>query len=377
MRVLFVNSGLGLGGAERQIVLLSKELVRRGHAASIYTLNRYVARVDELSGSGVDVVIDQKRWRLDPSVLWRLRSHIRAWQPDVVHGFLYDGNLYSRLAAAGMGVVVLGSERNDNYRVPVVHRAGYWLTSRLSHGIVANSFSGASFAQRLHRLTDARLHVVWNGIDLSEVDARLAGAVDVAGEIWPGDGLLKACMVGAIKPSKDYHLALKVMRELVRRDDRWRFICVGDELIRAQSGEKGEILAECDRLGLAPYVRFIGRRSDVLEIMQSCDALLITSTHEGFPNVVLEAMACGTPVASTLYSDVARILPRPWQVVPSRDPRALADALTRCVDERPDLAAAQRQWVETHATVAVSASAMLQVYWRALASTGQAVEPVV
>jgi glycosyltransferase involved in cell wall biosynthesis len=375
MRVLFVNSGLGVGGAERQVVLLSKELVRQGHAVSIFALNRDLSRADELSGSGVTVVVDQKRWRLDPGVLLRLRSYIRSWQPDVVHGFLYDGNLYSRLAAAGTGVQVLGSERSDNYDLSVAQRTGYWLTSRLSHGVVANSHSGAGFAQRLHGLPVEQLHVVWNGIDLCEVDARLARATDVASGIWPGDGVLKACMVGAIKPAKDYPLALRVMRRLVDRDARWRFICVGDELQGAQTNEKAAVLAESDQLGLAPYVRFVGRRHDVLEIMHSSDALLITSTHEGFPNVVLEAMACGTPVASTQYSDVSRILPRPWQVVPSRDAAALADTVMRCVAERADVVPAQRRWVEAHATMAASAASLLRVYGQCLTAAGQAVEP--
>ena len=88
MRVLFVISGLGLGGAERQVVTLAKQLVRMGHAASIYALNREKARVSELANSNVNVVMDQKQSPLDFGVVRRLRDHIRHWRPDVVHGFL-------------------------------------------------------------------------------------------------------------------------------------------------------------------------------------------------------------------------------------------------------------------------------------------------
>src|SRR5687767_12921994 len=103
MRVLFVVSSLTLGGAERQIVLLSKALVRLGHHVSIYTLTRETPLLDEVAGSGVTLIIDQKLRRLDFGVLSRLRGHIRAWRPDIVHGFLYDGDIYSRLAACGCG----------------------------------------------------------------------------------------------------------------------------------------------------------------------------------------------------------------------------------------------------------------------------------
>ena len=136
MRILIVISGLGWGGAERQVVLLSRELVRRGHAVLVYTLNDHVPRRDELAGSGVELVVDQKRWRLDPALLLRLRRAVRRWGADLVHGFLYDGNLYARLAAAGLGVTVLDSERNDAYRLSALQRCGYRLTGALSDGAI-------------------------------------------------------------------------------------------------------------------------------------------------------------------------------------------------------------------------------------------------
>src|SRR5262245_11918845 len=102
MRVLLVISGLGIGGAERPVVLLSPEPVQLGHQVSIYTLTTWAARANELAGSNVHLVLDQKRRRFDPAVIGRLRKHIRTWHPDLIHGFLYDGNLYSRLAAYGL-----------------------------------------------------------------------------------------------------------------------------------------------------------------------------------------------------------------------------------------------------------------------------------
>ena len=170
-------------------------------------------------------------------------------------------------------------------------------------------------------------------------------------------------MVASFRPGKDHPLALRVLRRLVDRDPAWRLICVGGELAR-YPGCKAAAFAECERLGLEPYVKFVGHRRDVPEIVASSDVLLMTSVNEGFPNVVLEAMACGTPAVSTDYSDVRRILPWAEQVVGTRDAGSLADAVLHCHARRAELARAQRRWVEQHATASASVAALLAVYAR-------------
>ena len=361
MRILIVISGLGYGGAERQVVLLARELVRRGHAVLIYTLNDHVPRRAELEGTRVELVVDQKRRRLDPQVLRRLRRAIVDWRADVVHGFLFDGNVYARLAGWGLDVAVLDAERNDNYALNRLQRLGYRLTAGLSDAVVANSHAGAAFARQLHGIDESRVHVVWNGIDLAEVDARLAASARPAPALWPEPPARLVCIVGAIKPQKDHLLALQVCAELLARDRGWRFLFIGDSL-EGGGAHKRQVLAERERLGLTKATLFTGVRQDVLELMASCDVLLMTSRFEGFPNVVLEAMACGTPVATTDYSDVRRILPFAWQVAGTREPEELADIVERCRIARDLVRHAQRHWVETHASVAHAAEAMLDVY---------------
>lgn len=370
MRVLFVVSGLGIGGAEKQVVLLTRELAARGHRVCIFALNRRDARVGELGGVSVEVTIEQKRTAFDVRVIRRLRRLIREWKPDVVHGFLYDGNIYSRLAAIGIPVIVLSSERSDNYLLSTTQRLGNRLTRMLADGVIANSNAGADFAARTQHFAAEHCSVVWNGIDLADVDARMDTArrrdTPVAAQIWPGVNIRRLCMVGSVKPAKDYPLALRVMRHLADRDPSWRFICVGGKLFNETSDEESKVLAEFQRLGLDQVLKFVGPRSDALEIIGTSDALLMTSQREGFPNVVLEAMACGTPVASTDYSDVKQILPNRWQVAQERDPGCLADIVERCLAERNWVVTAQRRWVESNGTIAASASRLLTLYERYL-----------
>lgn len=371
MRIVIVISGLNFGGAETQVMALSRRLAAHGHSVVLYTLNINNPRAGELEGSGVQVVAVQKRSSFDPQVLWGLRRFLREFRADIVHGFLFDGDFYSRVAALGTGVVALNSERSDGYRHNLPQRIAHRLTRHLARGVVANSYAGAAFAAGLFDFPAERVHVVWNGIDLAAIDRRLGAArQDYKQEFFGDPGVRVACMVANVKEAKDYALALETADLLTRRDPRWRVLFVGDVLrkVVGQSGPYQQaILAQYEQLGLAGRALFSGIRSDVVEILQGCDVLFSTSLREGFPNVVLEAMACGTPVVSTEYSDIRRILPDPQQVIGERSAAALVQGIEQAYARGAELRALQRRWVEQHATIDKSASRLETIYQQYLA----------
>ena len=372
MRVLFVISDLALHGAQKQVVELSRELASRGHQVAIYTLNADAPRARELEGSGVEVIVDQKRSKLDLAVLWRLRRAIVASRAQVVHGLLFDGDIYARLAAIGTGAVVLNSERSDNYEISRTQRIAHRLTRSLVDGVIANSRSGSAFAQRCYGYDPRRMHVVWNGIRVEELERKAAATVDYRQQFFGRKPVRVACMIGHIKPAKDYDLALDTAAALVRRAPEWRVLFLGEALGSAAAYQPGadsdtseykrRVLEHYERLSIAREVRFAGARADALAILAQCDVQLMTSCREGFPNVVLEGMALGVPVVSTEYSDIRQILPRPAQIVASRRPAELAEAILAAHAEREAIAAEQRRWVLAHATIEHAARELERVY---------------
>ena len=371
MRVLFVISDLALHGAQKQVVELSRELDRRGHEVAIYTLNDDAPRAAELAGTGVEVIVDQKRTKLDPAVLLRLRRRIAAWRADIVHGFLFDGDIYARIAALGTGAIVLNSERSDDYEISAAQKAAHWLTKPFVHGVVANSRSGSAFAQRLYGYDPAHMHVVWNGMRIEELERRAASSVNYREEFFGKGPHRIACMIGHIKPAKDYHLALDTAATLVALDPRWRVLFLGEALsgLAYKAGHasdtvdyKQSVMEHFQRLGIADKVRFAGARADAPAILAQCDVQLMTSCREGFPNVVLEGMVLGVPVVSTDYSDIRHILPRPGQVVDIRSPMALARAILAADADRDAIAAEQKQWVRAHASIETATRELERVY---------------
>ena len=375
MRVLFIISDLDLGGAQKQVVEISRELVRHGHDAAIFTLNDVVPRAKDLEGSGVELIVEQKKSKLDRRVLAKLRRYIKDWKPDVIHGFLFDGDIYGRIAAIGTGVPVLNSERSSHYTISSTQRLAHLATKPFVHGVVANSHVGSEFAQKLYGYDPKHMHVVWNGMRVEDFERQAVTERDYKQEFFGTRDCKVACFIGAIKPAKDYHLAVDVAEKLVKRGPEWRVLFLGDSLAAPNaagykpgvhsdtSQYKSDVMAHYRRLGIAERAIFAGARKDLPAIVKQSDVLYVTSAWEGFPNSVLEAMVLGVPVVSTVYSDIQRILPE-RQVVTKRDAGLIADAIVDAELDHDAIATQQKRWVHAHASIEKATQNLEKVYER-------------
>lgn len=181
-----------------------------------------------------------------------------------------------------------------------------------------------------------RVAVLRNGVDLDRFrpldrDAARA-AFGVSGKV--------ILSVGNIIELKGHHLVLEALQELLD----WTLMIAGDGPDRAWL----ERLA--GTLGVTGRVHFLGamRQEDLVWAYNAADVLVLASRREGMPNVVLEALACGTPVVATAVGGVAEVLeaPRVGRLVGMRTPAAIAAAL-RDLDGDPPARAAVRDYART------------------------------
>jgi len=200
--------------------------------------------------------------------------------------------------------------------------------SRYAHLVIANSRAGLEYAVA-HGYRHETATVIPNGIDAAQfIPDRTSGQrVRAEWSVAADDCLIG--LVGRLDPMKDHATFLAAASRLAARRDV-RFVCVG-------SGEPRYAAAMrelANRLGLADRLVWAGTRADMCAVYNALDIMCSSSSGEGFPNVIGEAMACAVPCVVTDVGDSAWILDQPALVAPPRDPGALAERLQLLVEDR-------------------------------------------
>jgi glycosyltransferase involved in cell wall biosynthesis len=358
VRLVFLIRDLKGGGAARQLTELVRGLDKSRFDVTVLMYYDWGGFGHDIAGlPGVRVISLGKRGRWDTlSFLHRLYRAVRALRPHVLHGYMQVANELSVVLGKACGArVVMGVRASDmdfsryHWALGLSFRLGGWL-SRFADLVIVNSYAGRSHCAR-EGYSSRRMVVVPNGIDTArfypdpEAGARLRAAWGVK------DGERCIGTAARLDPTKDYPCLLQAAARLTRERGGVRFVCVGE----GPAAYGAEVRALAERLGLGGAVIWPGRCRDMRAFYGALDVFTLTSTSEGFPNVVGEAMACGVPCAVTDAGDAARMVGDAGLVVPARDPAAVvkawADLLDRPAADRAALGRRARRRIESSFSV--------------------------
>jgi glycosyltransferase involved in cell wall biosynthesis len=336
MKVVFLTRELDYGGAQRQLVALAKGLHARGHRVVVALFYSGGPLEQELLEAGVRIRPLQKRgrWDLLP-FLFRLAQVMREERPDILHSYLTDLVTVALKPWLPSTKIVWGIRFSsiDLSRYDLVTRVVSKLTFRLSgfaDAVIANSRAGSDY-HIAHGYPQAKVVVIPNGIDTQRFHPDPEARHRVRSEWGIQDHEQIIGIVGRLAPEKDYPTFLQSARLLVQERKHLRFVCVGEG-----SAEYRDLLHQLTRtLKLTEHVIWSDGRSDMSAVYNGLDLLVSSSTTEGFSNVVAEAMACGVTCVVTNVGDSAWLVGNIGEVIPPRDPVALANALEKLIDRRP------------------------------------------
>lgn len=289
--------------------------------------------------------------RHDPLAVAELGRAVDRVRPDVVHTHSSKAGVVGRLAAASRRVPVVHNVHGWSFRdvQPLPVRAAARLLerrlARVTDAILVVSEADLDSARR-HRIRSRTCTaVVRSGVDLDRFrpDPR-------RGSRPHGRPVIGA--VGRLSPLKDPLTAVRAVAGVVRHHPDVVLRWVGDGPLRS------EVLAEVHRLGLDDHVELLGRRDDVPDLLCDFDLLLLSSTSEGLPRSVVEAMAAGVPVVATAVGGVPEVVVDgvTGLTVPPRDPAALADAVRRTLDDPAAAARRARRGLDRVAAFSIGAT---------------------
>lgn len=331
--IAFFLPNLEGGGAERIMVTIANECARRGHSVDLVlgeAVGPYLSSVD----SGVNIV-DLEAKKILAS-LFPLCSYLWKRKPRALISALNRANLVALGAGmlTGRRTPIVVSERNHLSAATLSETGRYGrilpkLIQALypfSMKVVAISQGVADDLVETAGLKREKVAVIHNPIDFEKVRQMAQKPID-DGDIELDGPIILA--VGRLHPQKDFVTLLNAF-SILRKTVPANLVILGE------GPEKARLEEEATSLGVRQFVYMLGRKENPFSYMRKADVFVLSSRHEGFGNVLVEAMACGCKVVSTnCPSGPSEILEDGrWGVlIPVGEPKAMAEAINRALVE--------------------------------------------
>ncbi|MBN2895281.1 MAG: glycosyltransferase [Campylobacterales bacterium] len=302
MKILLVITGLGRGGAERQVCDLADRFAQMGHTVCIvYLFGEALLRPLEPA-----VTLKGLQLRNNPisllRTLYALIQVIRSFKPDIVHSHMVHANLLTRCARLFIPMpklICTAHNANEGGRIRMLL---YRLSNTLADLSTNVSQEAVDTFIAKGAVKSGQMIAVYNGIDTERFTCNAALRTHIRTSLGIDEKTPLLLCVGRLEVQKNYPMMLHAFAlALKTRPDL--YLCIAGE------GYLHDVLVNlCDHLHIQKQVRFLGFRTDIAELMSASDLFCLSSDFEGFGLVVAEAMASALLVVTTDCGGVKEVL---------------------------------------------------------------------
>jgi glycosyltransferase involved in cell wall biosynthesis len=323
--IAHILSSYGMGGQERVAFDLAVSQLRAGCRVTAVSLAPPPdgPLAAELRTAGIEVArVARPKPGVDPMLVARLAWWLRRHRVDLTHTHNRMALIYGAPAGRLAGAAVVHTKHGNNPRGGARLRLAK-LSGRCVNAFVAVSPETAAFARKRNEVDERKLLVITNGIELGRFHPEPTARERVRRELGIDAGVWLIGTVGRVAPEKNHALLLRAAAPLL--GPRHRLVLAGDGPLM---GSLKDLVAE---LEIGAFVHLLGARGDVPDVLNALDVLVMSSSTEGLPLVVLEAMATGLPVVSTRVGGIPDVLDEGQTgfLVASGDEAALRDRIAQ------------------------------------------------
>ena len=337
-KVLHVITGLGTGGAEAMLANVVGRSRDGSCQVAVCSLTTQGIHGEMFIRMGIPFLcLDMGHGLSTIAGIRRLARWMRYLSPTVVMSWLYHADLMTTMAwkwAGSPGALTW------NLRCSVIDYRSYGRSIRLLQGclaklssmpsmVVGNSLAGIHCHRELG-YHPKRWRLMPNGFDLDRYRPDLQARVEWRGRWGVEEDAVLAVMVARVDPMKDHWGLLTAFVRAAQRVSNFYLVLIGQGTER-DGNLMRDVLPHLDP-SIARRILTLGRRDDVHRILPACDLAVLSSTSEGFPNVIGEAMSCGLPCVATNVGDVSMIIGATGEIVPASNPEKLSDAMIRMAE---------------------------------------------
>lgn len=329
MKILYIITGLGVGGAERQVLDLAERFHRQGHEVKICYLTGSALLRPQSSDIELIALDFEKSISGVIGGLFKLRGLIKDFAPDVVHANMVHANLVSRIIRPFCSIKKLVNTAHSTNEGGKVKMLAYRLTHSLADVTTNVTHEAVRVFEQKKACPVGEMLAIPNGVDTERFkpDPVARAALRSSEGLDEQDELILA--VGRLVEAKDYQNLLHAFSILSESRPKAKLWIVGD-------GPQNQFLADLSgSLGLDHAVNFLGVRSDVDKIYNAADLYVLSSAWEGFGLVVAEFMATEKLVVATDCGGVKEVVGGLGFLVPAKDSQRLAQSMCAALDLAP------------------------------------------
>lgn len=332
MKVLYLITGLGGGGAEKVVVDLADQMLKRGHQVKIAYLKGEV--IVSPQNKEIDLVyLGFESIKNIKHAYYNYKKLLESFQPDVVHAHMVHANIFSRISRKFFPVIKLICTAHSNHEGGKLRMLAYKLTNHLADLTTNVSQSAVKSFELLGAVPQGQMRVIYNGIDLTRFKYYEQAKNTLFEELNIEIERSLVLAVGRFHEAKDYPNLLQAFKLLVDNSSvkKLPYLAIAGE------GELRPIIENLiEELQLSHHVKLLGRRDDIPKLMSAADIFVLSSKFEGFGLVVAEAMACECFVVATDCGGVREVMGEYGTLVSPENSDELVDALITVLNKNKE-----------------------------------------